>query len=77
MVAHNRALRSLVGTYRPIKHPVASPGGSLLVRPGRVSRTPIVGVRKGVVALDDVDGGEEAAQYFGTFSRNAYLWDMP
>jgi peptide/nickel transport system substrate-binding protein len=35
-----------------------------------------LGVRKGVAALDDQDGGEEAAQYFGTFTRNAYLWDV-
>ena len=36
-----------------------------------------VGVRKGVKAFDDFDGGEEAAQYYGTFTRNAYLWEAP
>jgi len=36
----------------------------------------IVGVRSGIKAFDDVDGGEEAAQYFGTFTRNAYMWDV-
>jgi len=35
-----------------------------------------MGVRAGVKAFDDIDGGEEAAQYFGTFTRNAYLWDV-
>lgn len=36
-------------------------------------------VRKGVRALDDVDGGisvgGEGAKY-GTYFRNAYLWDL-
>jgi peptide/nickel transport system substrate-binding protein len=35
-----------------------------------------MGVRKGVQAFDDIAGGEEAAQYFGTFTRNAYMWDV-
>ncbi|HZT07019.1 MAG TPA: ABC transporter substrate-binding protein, partial [Chloroflexota bacterium] len=35
-----------------------------------------LGVRQGVLALDDQDGGEEAAQMYGTFTRNAYLWDL-
>ena len=35
-----------------------------------------IGARKGVQAFDDYDGGEEAAQYYGTFTRNAYLWDV-
>jgi peptide/nickel transport system substrate-binding protein len=34
------------------------------------------GVRKGVVALDDFAGGAEAAQLYGTFSRNAHEWEV-
>jgi len=33
-------------------------------------------VRKGVQALDDFRGGAEASQLYGTFSRNAYMWDI-
>jgi len=39
------------------------------------SPEPIV-VRKGIRALDDWQGGAEAAQTYGTYSRNAYLWDI-
>ena len=34
-----------------------------------------VGARSGIVALDDAAGGMEAAQPFGTYTRNAHLWD--
>jgi peptide/nickel transport system substrate-binding protein len=33
-------------------------------------------VRKGIKALDDFRGGAEASRLFGTFSRNAYQWDL-
>ncbi|HZT09163.1 MAG TPA: ABC transporter substrate-binding protein [Chloroflexota bacterium] len=33
-------------------------------------------VRKGVHALDDVDGGADPAMPYGTYTRNAYLWDL-
>jgi peptide/nickel transport system substrate-binding protein len=36
-----------------------------------------VGVRKGVKAFDDVEGGAEAARPFGTYTRNAHLWEVP
>jgi ABC-type transport system substrate-binding protein len=37
----------------------------------------LIGVRKGVSALDDVEGGAvPAAAPFGTYSRNAHLWDL-
>lgn len=37
----------------------------------------LIGVRKGVRALDDVEGGSvPAARPFGTYSRNAHLWDL-
>jgi peptide/nickel transport system substrate-binding protein len=32
-------------------------------------------VRKGVKALDDNDGGESAARPYGTYTRNAHLWE--
>ncbi|HZT07297.1 MAG TPA: ABC transporter substrate-binding protein [Chloroflexota bacterium] len=32
-------------------------------------------VRKGVHALDDHDGGDSAARPYGTYSRNAHLWE--
>jgi peptide/nickel transport system substrate-binding protein len=35
-----------------------------------------LGVRKGVQAYDDVAGGAEAAQAYGTYTRNAHLWDV-
>jgi ABC-type transport system substrate-binding protein len=35
-----------------------------------------LGARKGVKALDDVQGGALAGQPYGTYSRNAYLWDI-
>jgi peptide/nickel transport system substrate-binding protein len=35
-----------------------------------------LGVRKGVLAYDDVAGGAEAAQPYGTYSRHAHLWDV-
>ncbi len=35
-----------------------------------------VGARKGVKAFDDVEGGAEAAQPYGTYSRNSHLWDI-
>jgi hypothetical protein len=35
-----------------------------------------LGVRKGVVAYDDLEGGMEASQPYGTYTRNAHLWDI-
>lgn len=35
-----------------------------------------LGVRKGVSAYDEVAGGTEASQPYGTYSRNAHLWDV-
>jgi len=35
-----------------------------------------LGVRAGVKALDDIDGGAEAAQPYGTYTRNAHLWEV-
>ncbi len=35
-----------------------------------------VGVRTGISALDDAAGGMEAAQPYGTYTRNAHLWDV-
>ena len=35
-----------------------------------------VGVRKGVKALDDHRGGENATRPYGTYSRNAHLWEL-
>jgi peptide/nickel transport system substrate-binding protein len=34
------------------------------------------GVRKGVRALDDVAGGQQSSRPYGTYSRNAHLWDI-
>jgi peptide/nickel transport system substrate-binding protein len=34
------------------------------------------GVRAGVRALDDVAGGQQSARPYGTYSRNAHLWDV-
>ncbi len=34
------------------------------------------GVRKGVLALDDVAGGQQSSRPYGTYSRNAHLWDI-
>lgn len=34
-------------------------------------------VRKGVRALDDFAGGAEGSRLFGTFTRNAHLWEIP
>lgn len=33
-----------------------------------------IGVRAGVRALDDVEGGAGAP--YGTYTRNAHLWDL-
>ena len=34
-------------------------------------------VRKGVTAFrDDVDGGASSGRLYGTYSRNAHLWDI-
>jgi ABC-type transport system substrate-binding protein len=35
-----------------------------------------VGVRKGILALDDVDGAGAGSSNYGTFSRNAHRWDV-
>jgi peptide/nickel transport system substrate-binding protein len=35
-----------------------------------------VGIRTGVKAFDDTDGGAEAAQPYGTYTRNAHLWEV-
>jgi peptide/nickel transport system substrate-binding protein len=34
------------------------------------------GVRKGVRALEDVAGGQHSSRPYGTYSRNAHLWDL-
>src|SRR5581483_11980147 len=37
----------------------------------------LIGVRKGVQALDDADGGSEpVSPPYGTYTRNAFLWDL-
>jgi len=35
-----------------------------------------VGVRKGVKAMDDVAGGAGAGAAYGTYTRNAHLWEV-
>jgi peptide/nickel transport system substrate-binding protein len=35
-----------------------------------------IGVRKGVKALDDRDGGDSGGRPIGTYTRNAHLWDV-
>ena len=35
-----------------------------------------VGVRTGVKAFDDIAGGSEASIPYGTYTRNAHLWDI-
>lgn len=35
-----------------------------------------IGVRAGVRALDDVEGGAGAGAPYGTHTRNAHLWDV-
>lgn len=35
-----------------------------------------IGARKGVIAFEDVEGGSQAGQPYGTYSRNAHLWDL-
>jgi peptide/nickel transport system substrate-binding protein len=35
-----------------------------------------VGVRKGVKAFEDHEGGAEGARPFGTYTRNAHLWEV-
>jgi ABC-type transport system substrate-binding protein len=39
------------------------------------SRHPL-GVRKGVLALEDISGGQQSSRPYGTYSRNAHLWDI-
>ena len=34
------------------------------------------GVRKGIRALEDVSGGQHFSRPYGTYSRNAHLWDV-
>jgi hypothetical protein len=34
------------------------------------------GARTGVRALDDVAGGMQSSRPYGTYSRNAHLWDV-
>jgi hypothetical protein len=33
-------------------------------------------VVKGVNAFDDIDGAEGAERLYGSYSRNAHLWDL-
>jgi hypothetical protein len=33
-------------------------------------------MRKGVKAFDDVQGGAEGARPYGTYTRNAHLWEV-
>ena len=35
-----------------------------------------IGVRRGFKALDDVAGGAGAGAPYGSYTRNAYLWDV-
>lgn len=35
-----------------------------------------IGVRKGVQALDDIRGGQHSSRPYGTYTRNAHLWDV-
>jgi hypothetical protein len=35
-----------------------------------------VAVRKGLKALDDHQGGDGATRPYGTYSRNAHLWEL-
>jgi ABC-type transport system substrate-binding protein len=35
-----------------------------------------IAVRKGVKAFDDHTGGESAARPYGTYTRNAHLWEV-
>jgi peptide/nickel transport system substrate-binding protein len=35
-----------------------------------------IGVRKGVRALDDIAGGQHSSRPYGTYTRNAHLWDI-
>ena len=35
-----------------------------------------IGARKGVRALDDIAGGQQSSRPYGTYSRNAHLWDL-
>ncbi len=35
-----------------------------------------IGVRAGVRALDDVSGGQHSSRPYGTYTRNAHLWDV-
>ena len=35
-----------------------------------------LGVRTGLRALEDVAGGAEASLFYGTFTRNAHLWEL-
>jgi hypothetical protein len=37
--------------------------------------TGAVGVRSGIIALDDVAGGGGGGMTYGLYSRNAHLWD--
>jgi peptide/nickel transport system substrate-binding protein len=34
------------------------------------------GFRSGVKALDDIGGGQQSSRPYGTYSRNAHLWDI-
>lgn len=36
----------------------------------------VIGARKGVLALDDLSGGQQSSRPYGTYSRNAHLWDV-
>jgi peptide/nickel transport system substrate-binding protein len=38
--------------------------------------THYLGVRSAVRALGDIAGGQDASRPYGTYSRNAYLWDL-
>jgi len=38
--------------------------------------TDLLGKRKGVIAFDDVAGGASGANKYGTYARNAHLWDV-
>ncbi|MPZ12843.1 MAG: hypothetical protein GEU73_00175 [Chloroflexi bacterium] len=38
--------------------------------------TDLIGMRRGIAAFDDLGGGAQAGQPYGTYTRNAHLWGV-
>jgi len=76
---------ALVNAYRQSIRPADQLAAVKAISDYEVSQLPLlimyftprfIGVRSGVKAFDDIVGGSEASIPYGTYTRNAHLWDL-